>query len=241
METNYQIYQRNFEGSLHNVKCDMYAHQHLKNHHDLLVVAFECTPTKTGVLDEFEAEKMRQLEFTLIDLLEEKQGYHLGSVLDQNLMQHFFVTTLKEDLESFLRERIDTSMVILTKQSEASVYYYEVLYPNEKEYQHIVNQNTCLQLMRQGDLLKEPRYIEVSALFVDHEDALDFGNHFDETEVQVRYQSSFDFRTKVVIRYHTIPTIQTMNQITDLFLDLLNQLSGEYEGWSSDIVGSITA
>ncbi|WP_228410418.1 ribonuclease E inhibitor RraB [Erysipelothrix piscisicarius] len=160
----------------------------------------------------------------------------IGAITGNDVCDYFFVSKACISLESILKERFPQEVMgVIVREHDDFEIYKSVLFPNEYQLAMIYNQNLCLNLEREGERFEVERDVEVLTVFERQEDAQLFSQHFEQFAHTQTIEPREDGLIQTRMIASIVPTLPTMNGISQHIVSLTNQYNGSYEGWYCNV------
>ncbi|MGA4719842.1 DUF695 domain-containing protein [Fictibacillus nanhaiensis] len=204
------------------------------------------SPTELGFPDEREDELMGELEYDLMEKLNEEDIIQVGR-LTTNGTREFFYYAKKEKqvkiidqlaLAIFDKSGYQTEISNLEEEEPWS-FYYEFLYPNEYHLQQMGNRDLVELLEQENDDLEHPREIQHWIEFQTLKDLNAFeqdihkeGFKTVELEVEKNEEGTFN----ITISREDSVDYDMIDAVTYLIIETAQKYNGEYDGWESPVV-----
>ncbi|OWR29826.1 hypothetical protein CDO73_12105 [Saccharibacillus sp. O23] len=196
-------------------------------------------PNKSGIPIDREAEIINDLEDRIINEIN-GTGYHVGRVTTNGIRDLFFYFSQDYDLSSlagpiFLEHGYDIETFSINEE-EPWGFYFNFLYPNEYEIQHMGNRKVLESLRTSGDSLEESRRVDHWIEFRSDMDKLGFIKKVESLDFKIEQEhQSTDAITLRIYRADRVDP-QSINDLTDLLVDLVNEFNARYEGWETQVI-----
>ncbi|MHA0858095.1 DUF695 domain-containing protein [Paenibacillus sp. CMAA1364] len=196
-------------------------------------------PNESGIPIDLEAEIINALEDRIINEIN-GTGYNVGRVTTNGIRDLFFYFSKDYDLSSltgpiFLEHGYDIETFSINEE-EPWGFYFNFLYPNEYEIQHMGNSNVLDSLRTSGDSLEVSRRVDHWIEFRSDIDKLDFIKKVKSLNFNIEQEhQSTDEITLQIYRVDRVDP-QSINELTDMFVDLANKFNARYDGWETQVI-----
>jgi uncharacterized protein (TIGR01619 family) len=229
------------------VDLDVTEEINIKKYNWLFSVKFTVkSPTELGFPDEREDDLMGELEYDLMEKLNEEDIVQVGR-LTTNGTREFFYYAKKEKqvkiidqlaLAIFDKSGYHTEISHIEEEEPWS-FYYEFLYPNEYHLQQMGNRDLVELLEQENDDLEHPREIQHWIMFQTLKDLNAFeqdihkeGFKTEELEVEKNEEGTFN----ITISREDGVDYDMIDAVTYLIIETAQKYNGEYDGWESPVV-----
>ena len=198
-------------------------------------------PNEKGLLSENEKPEISFLEDKLeASLIKFRIGKYVGRIFHNGYVTFLYYLQFTYNWQDFLNFALDehSSYKITSafQQDEDWNYYYNLLYPNTKEWQIIQNHKACNVLKERGDNLYQVRAIEHKAFFNDitKKDKL----------LKLLEQNGFKIQKEIKnsdgvegVNFYRIdkPFYHDIDKLTLNLIDILQDYGAIYDGWETSI------
>ncbi len=201
------------------------------------------SPDENGQPSEDEEVATAEIEDAIEAFVEENDGLYVGRMTHEGY-RHFYtyVGSPVETLEAFADELVQkyTYPISVTVEDDPDkVRFWNDLFPNENDWQLILDSKVVGGLAEAGDSLETPRSIEHWAQFETSAGLESFATWISGKgfEVMQRIEPQDESEPFGVQFCRTdIPDIFEINQVTVELRQKCHELDGEYDGWESEIV-----
>ena len=183
------------------------------------------------------------IEDRLSEALGQVGGIHVGVITtDGNIEFYYYLQDKKGHLEpiaNVMRDFPDRRYDSATLEDEEWEQYFDFLYPNEYEYQTILDQRVWYQLEQDGDDHSQEREIDHWAYFASEEDRDGFLKEVEELGYSLVSAEKIEDADKPyqlhVIRMDTTE-IFDLNQNVWTLVEFVKKFNGNYGGWGCNVV-----
>ncbi|MDE8193974.1 DUF695 domain-containing protein [Erysipelothrix rhusiopathiae] len=235
-ESNFQFYPLIMDEKPHSVRVDLNALVFEEGYPHLYVVRKPYKGRDNGFPTELAFDALNTFEVAITDLLSPMDVQFIGAITGNDVCDYFFVSKDCIALESILKEHFPEEVIgVIVREHDDFEIYKSVLYPNEFQIAIIYNQNLCLNLENEGERFKVERDVEVLTVFERLEDAQQFGQHFEQFADSFTLEPREDGMIQTRMIASIVPTLPTMNGISQHIVTLTNQYNGYYEGWKCSV------
>ena len=198
---------------------------------------------ETGFPSSEEFKELNVIEDRLSEALGQVGGIHVGVITtDGNIEFYYYLQDKKSHLEpiaNVMRDFPDRRYDSATLEDEEWDQYFDFLYPNEYEYQTILNQRVWYQLEQDGDDHSQEREIDHWAYFASEEDRDGFLKEVEELGYSLVSAENIEDADKPyqlhVIRMDTTE-IFDLNQNVWTLVEFVKKFNGNYGGWGCNVV-----
>ncbi|KXT78996.1 hypothetical protein STRDD11_02332 [Streptococcus sp. DD11] len=198
---------------------------------------------ETGFPSSAEFDSLNAIEDQLAEELAKVGGVHVGVVTtDGNIEFYFYLQDKRSHLEPIARvmkafpsHRYDSA----TLADEDWTQYFDFLYPNDYEYQTILNQRVWYELERAGDDHSQERELDHWIYFASEEDRAAFAQEAEGLGYRLARMEKTDDSAKP---YQLHLTRMDNTEIFDLnqniwkLIEFVKKFDGDYGGWGCDVV-----
>ena len=118
-------------------------------------------------------------------------------------------------------------------------FYFEFLYPNPYQFQHMRNHSLLETLEDSGDKLEVPRKVEHIILFQNEKMMKRFIKVVKNegfTIVEDSYEKSEEGKYVTCISRVDSVDYEAIDDLTDLLLEIAEKFEGEYDGWETIVI-----
>lgn len=202
-------------------------------------------PNKDGFPIEQEVDKLIEMEDSLFDYLSHKNFINVGRVTTDGVRDFIFYSNqesqsaLIEAADQFVKPTGYEFETILIEEDETWEFYYDFLYPNQYQQEHMGNQQVVSSLEESGDKLEVPRKVEHWLYFSN----LKMMSHFIKEIKKVHFSieeevNQIDKEGKYMVSISRSDSVDlhTINEVTDLLIEISERYEGEYDGWETVVI-----
>ncbi|MDQ3263803.1 MAG: DUF695 domain-containing protein [Myxococcota bacterium] len=240
----FDFYMVEFEDGPASIMVDMAAalHAPVPTHPALLIVRMRMKrPQESGLRSAEEAQRLFVIEDAVIAALRPLDGTFVGRVVRAGSSDLFFylpAEVSRDSVEPQLRLASQEYPPVLSLENDPEwTSYFEILFPDRRDQQRMVNRRLCEQLQEQGDRPGLARPIDHLALFPDEGSARAALEPLRAEGFQVDAPSPpppHSGHQMWALGFHRSesPTHERMDEVTLQVLDLLEGTGAHYDGWS---------
>ncbi|WP_026688786.1 DUF695 domain-containing protein [Alteribacter aurantiacus] len=207
-------------------------------------ISLKC-PNEDGFATDDEAEALNEIETAFNEFVRDRNYVFVGRITCSGERDLFFYynkvdkQVLFEATKRYLDPEHYKYNVYSIDEDEPWEIYYTSLYPNLYQLQHMGNADVVEALEESGDPLEVARKVEHWLLFEDSRLMDKFTRRIKKEgfiiEEKSRRTDENDKYTLVISRNDKVD-LDSMNEITDFLIDLLEDYNGEYDGWETFVV-----
>lgn len=197
-------------------------------------------PGESGTPVGEEADLVNELE----DLLTNEVamiGINVGRLTTNGVRELYYYFNspynLMDKASRIFNEQGYTVEVIEIVEEDPWEFYYNFLYPNKYQLQHMGNCKVVDSLAESGDVLEESRR-------VDH--WLFFNSNLDRTNFEIKAKAlgfnivvdRLDDKDEYVSQIYRedYVNLHSINEVTDILVDLSEAYNGRYDGWETMVI-----
>ncbi len=240
----FDFYMVEFEDGPASIMVDMAAALHVPvpSHPDLLIVRMRMQrPQESGLRSAEEAQRLFGVEDAVIAALRLRDGLFVGRVVRAGSSDLFFYLpsgVTRESVEPQLRVACQEYPPSLSLASDPEwTSYFEILFPDRRDQQRMVNRRLCERLQEQGDRPGLRRPVDHRALFPGEISAGAAVESLRAEGFQVDDPSPPPPQSghqMWALEFHRpeSPTQERMDEVTLQVLDLLEGTGAHYDGWN---------
>jgi hypothetical protein len=199
-------------------------------------------PNEKGLLSQSEQPEISFLEDKLeASLIKFRIGKYVGRIFHNGYVTFLYYLQFTYNWQDFLNYALDEhqSYEITSGFQEDNEwnYYYNLLYPNPKEWQIIQNHKACDALKERGDNLQIPRAIEHKAFFTEKTDKESLITHLEKEGFSIQKNIKNKEGVEGISFYRVDkPFYYDIDDLTLNLIDTLNKYNANYDGWECSIV-----
>ncbi len=249
MQEYWELYMKNLEGKpasiLFNagISMDIKAIRYIYPNIAFVKVKLK-EPNDRGLVSLNEEPEIAFLEDKLeASLIKFRIGKYVGRVFSDGFVTFLYYLQFTYNWQDFLNFALDehSSYEIITgfEQDEEWNYYYNLLYPNSKEWQIIQNHKACDALRVKEDNLQIPRAIEHKIFFLEEnqKDKLTKKLQSDGFKIQSEIENSDGVKG---ISFYRIdkPFYHDIDELSLNLIDTAMLYGASYDGWETSVVKS---
>jgi uncharacterized protein (TIGR01619 family) len=248
MSENWDMYFGYIDDKLASVVLDLEIWQEIdteKFNHPFCLRLKIKEPNKDGLPIGQEADVINEMEDSLIEFLGQKNFINVGRVTTDGVRDVIFYSD--QELKNALIDAAHQFVVpagyefeiVGIEEDETWEFYYDFLYPNQYQQQHMGNQQVIDSLEESGDKLEVPRKVEHWLFFSDLKmmkrfikDIRKEGFSIEEEPNQVNEDGKY---TISISRVDSVD-LHSINEVTDLLVEISEKHEGEYDGWETFVI-----
>lgn len=233
------------DGKPASIILDMEVSQELDNEHYKYAYAARLAlkkPNEDGLHAGAEADRLAIIEEAFVEAAELSHYVNVGKITTDGYRDLFFYS-LQGEAETlaliankfYLLADYDIDVFKL-EETQSWDFYFELLYPDSYQFQHMGNHDVLETLEQSGDNLEAPRRVEHFILFQDEKMMKRFAKTIQQEGFTVE-EGSFekDDEGNSVVRISRVDfiTYAAIDELTDLLLEISSRFQGEYDGWET--------
>jgi len=242
MSDHWDIYFCEIEGKFASVVLDMDIWKEIEKSeypHPMVLRIRIKNPGESGTPINEEAELINDLE----DKINDESagfGFHVGRVTTDGMRDVFYYFSKPYELEKaaetyFLEHGYEIEVLHLEEENPWD-FYFEYLYPDKYQIQHMGNRKVVDQLRESGDTFEDVRQVDHWVYFQSIEDK----EYFDAKVKLLGFEIDSDAPNDDKIYSHIYRSdyvdFHSINEVTDILVDLAGECHGEYDGWGTTVV-----
>ncbi|MDO3412476.1 DUF695 domain-containing protein [Saccharibacillus sp. CPCC 101409] len=196
---------------------------------------------ENGFPNSEEADWMNELEDRITQELTQSACYVGRFTVEgvRSLYLYFNSPTIpKETVDKHLTPAGYAFRILEIEEAEPWDFYFEFLYPNEYEFQHIGNRSVIESLQNAGDSLEEPRRVDHWIVFEERADMLGFAGKAEELGFGIEGQQREEGEFHLHIHRKDYVDFRSINAVTDIFVSLAEEYRFRYDGWETQAIKS---
>ena len=199
-------------------------------------------PNKHGLISETERDEISFLEDKLeASLIKFRIGKYVGRVFSDGYVTFLYYLQFTYNWQDFLNYALDEHQnyeITSGFQDDSDWnYYYNLLYPNPKEWQIIQNHKACDALKAKGDNLKTPRAIEHKAFFENSTQKEALISQLENNGFKIQEEITNDEGIEGIKFYRIdIPFYYNIDDLSLNLIDTLEKYGATYDGWECSVV-----
>lgn len=248
MSEHWDVYFGYIEDQLASVLLDMDIWQEIDTeeykHASCLRVKLK-DANEDGFPSDAEAERLNKLEDAVIEFLYGKNVVNVGRVTTNGARDVIFYADqnqlgcLTESAERFMKPAGYEFEIFEIEEDETWEFYFDFLYPDPFQQQQMGNRQVIDALEESGDSLTTPRKVE-HWLYFEHPKmmrrfakAIKKEGFFIERETK---EMNEDGKYEITISRKDRVDFDSINEVTDLLVEVSERYEGEYDGWETFVV-----
>lgn len=203
------------------------------------------TPNPDGFAVDEEAELLNEIEDDFINNNLAKDYLQVGRITSDGERDIIFYSQKNEKKDLIIAaERIYKPAgydfeVFEIEEDETWEFYFDFLYPNPYQMQHMGNRDLVERLEEEGDPLVTPRKVEHWVYFEDKKDMKRFIKAVKKEGFAIEDESDEqDEDGKFVLSISRADSVDydSINDVTDLLVETAEECEGEYDGWETFVI-----
>ncbi|GAB0170072.1 DUF695 domain-containing protein [Lysinibacillus sp. CTST325] len=248
MSKHWDIYFGYIDEKIASVVLDMDVWQEIDTeeyNHAIAVKLKIKEPNEDGFPIGHEAEKINEIEVSLKEFVGLKNIINVGRITTDGTRDIIFYSDqekhkdLIEAADRFIKSTGYEFEVFSIEEDENWEFYFNFLYPNQYQQQHMGNRSVIAQLEKSGDELEVARkvdhwlYFESTKMLGDFVKAIKKEGFFVEEE-----STEMNEKGKYSLSIYRIDSVDftSINEVTDLLVEVSEKYEGEYDGWATFVV-----
>ena len=202
-------------------------------------------PNEDGFHVGFEAEELNELELVFKESLEPGKYVNVGRITSDGIRDIIIYST-KEEEEALLvkancyYQSLGYEVEVFKIEEDAIwEFYFEFLYPDSYEFQHMGNHSVLEALEESGDNLEVPRKVEHIVLFQNGKKMKHFAKAIKKEGFTIDVESfEADEDGNYVMCISRVDSVDyhAIDDLTDFLLEIAEKYEGEYDGWESIVI-----
>lgn len=192
-----------------------------------------------------EADKINEMEDSLNGFARFQNIIQVGRVTTDGIRDIIFYSNREEQKDlmeaaaRFIEPHGYKYEIFLIEEEENWEFYFDFLYPNPYQQQHMNNRVVIEALEERGDKLDAPRKVvhwlcfENMIMLKRFEKTIKKEGFFIEEESVETNEEG-----KYVLTIYRMDTIDysSINEVTDLLVEISEKYKGEYDGWETSVI-----
>ncbi|WP_018758021.1 DUF695 domain-containing protein [Paenibacillus terrigena] len=167
-------------------------------------------------------------------------GFNVGRITTYGLRDVFYYFSKQYELdkvaEKYFLEHGYEIEALNIKEKNPWDFYFDFLYPNKYQIQHMGNRNVVDRLRESGDKLEKSRRVDHWIYFQSTEDKNNFEAKVKLLGFNINSNPSNDDRIYSQIYRHDYVDFHSINEVTDSLVDLAGECNGDYDGWETMVI-----
>jgi uncharacterized protein (TIGR01619 family) len=202
-------------------------------------------PNDDGLHVGAEADRLNLIEEAFIEAAEHRQYMNVGRITTDGIRDIFFYSLHEEEEAlALIANRLYFSAgyeidVFKLEENRSWEFYFEFLYPDTYQFQHMGNHDVLETLELSGDNLEAPRRVEHFILFQDDKMMKRFAAAIQKEGFTIEegsFEEDGEGNYIVYISRVDFVTYNAIDELTDLLLEMAGRFQGEYDGWETVVV-----
>ncbi|WP_342512333.1 DUF695 domain-containing protein [Sporosarcina sp. FSL K6-1522] len=199
-------------------------------------------PNADGFPSSNESNIISEIEVALKELVSHKEIINVGRITTDGFRDIIFYSLpeKQKDLVEAANQIITSTgyefEVFSMDDEKTWAFYFDILYPNQYQQQHMGNRSVIDSLKESGDCLETPRQVD-HWLYFEHapmresfvEAIKKEGFSIEENSLQVNEDGPYP------VTIHRVDSVDyfSMNDVTDLLVTFAEEYNGVYDGWGT--------
>ncbi|MDU5142972.1 MAG: DUF695 domain-containing protein [Paenibacillus dendritiformis] len=242
MSDHWDIYFCDIQGKFSSIVLDMDIWKEIEKSeypHPMVMRIPIKNPGKSGTPIHEEAELLNDLEDKITNEIS-GFGFLVGRITTDGLRDVFYYFSKPYELEKvaekyFIEHGYEIQVHHIEEENPWD-FYFEYLYPNKYQLQHMGNRKVVDQLRESGDTFENSRRVDHWIYFQSTEDKENFDAKAILLGFNIDSDPSHDEKMCTHIYRSDYVDFHSINQVTDILVDLAGECNGEYDGWGTTVV-----
>lgn len=196
-------------------------------------------PNEYGLTNNKEAEILNAIEGSINESLG-RNYINVGRLTTNGIRNIYFYTDSNDEneLEKNATKFLENYRFRIKRIEERKPrdFYYEFLYPNEYEQQHMANGQLVNRLIELGDNLKELRKVDHWVYFDSEDSRRKFKEKVKSEGFNIEDQDIQNNRYSLRISRKDSVQLSSINGVTDYLVSVVIECKGEYDGWETKVM-----
>ncbi|TWT14577.1 DUF695 domain-containing protein [Planomicrobium sp. CPCC 101079] len=202
-------------------------------------------PNVDGLHAGVEADRLALIEEELLEAAELKMYANVGKLTTDGNRDIFFYSPQEEEEPlALLANKLYFLAgyeveVFKLQETQSWDFYFEFLYPDPCQFQHMGNRDVLETLALSGDNLEAPRRVDHFILFQDKKMMKRFANSIQREGFTIEegsFEKDDEGNYVVYISRVDFVTYNAIDELTDFLLEISERFQGEYDGWETVVV-----
>lgn len=242
MSNHWDIYFCEIEGKFASIVLDMDIWKEIEKSeypHPMVLRIRIKNPGTSGTPINEEAELINDLEDKINDGII-GFGFHVGRATSDGIRDVFYYFSKPYELEKaaekvFSEHGYEIEVLHIEEENPWDLYF-DYLYPDKYQIQHMGNRKVVEQLQESGDTLENERTVEHWIYFQSIEDKENFDAKVKLEGFDVESAPSNEEKIYSQISRSDYVDYHSINEVTDVLVDIAGECNGEYDGWGTTVV-----
>ncbi|MGF3104578.1 DUF695 domain-containing protein [Rossellomorea sp. DUT-2] len=248
MSENWDVYVGYIEDRMASVVLDMDIVEEVnteKYHHPYCIRFKVKRPNEDGFPVGAEADRLGEIEDSLIDSLDPQHFVHVGRVTTDGIRDLIFYSNQEESYAlvdaagRFSQPAGYEVEVFPIEEDEHWEFYYDFLYPNQYQQQHMGNRHVVERLEESGDTLQVPRKVDHWVYFDLPKGMKRFAKAIKKEGFSIESETGHpneEGKYVLTISRVDLVDLHSINEVTDLLVEISETYDGEYDGWETLVI-----
>ncbi|MDM5246001.1 DUF695 domain-containing protein [Lysinibacillus sp. G4S2] len=248
MSKHWDVYLDYIDEKIASIALDMDVWQEIDTeeyNHAIAVKLKIKDPNKNGFPIGSEAKKINEIEVSLKEVVGLNHIINVGRITTDGTRDIIFYSNqekqkdLIEAAGLLIKSTGYEFEVFSIEEDENWEFYFNYLYPNQYQQQHMGNRSVVDQLEKTGDELEVARKVDHWLYFENTKMLGDFvkaikkeGFSVEEESTEMNEQGKYSL---AIYRTDSVD-LNSINEVTDLLVEISEKYEGEYDGWETFVV-----
>ncbi|TWT25125.1 DUF695 domain-containing protein [Planomicrobium sp. CPCC 101110] len=202
-------------------------------------------PNEDGLHAGAEADRLTIVEEELLEAAELKGYANVGKLTTDGNRDIFFYSPHEEEEElALIANRLYFLAgyeveVFKLEETQSWDFYFEFLYPDSFQFQHMGNHEVLETLAMSGDDLEAPRRVEHFVLFQSEKTMKRFADSIQQEGFTIEegsFEKDDEGNYVMCISRVDFVTYNAIDELTDFLVEISARYQGEYDGWETVVV-----
>ncbi|OLS40047.1 DUF695 domain-containing protein [Bacillus sp. MRMR6] len=199
-------------------------------------------PNEDGFPIDAEADQLGEIEESVIDFLAPRNFINVGRVTTDGVRDIIFYSSQDESdsiavaAQRFIQPTGYEASIFQIEEDENWEFYFEYLYPNQYQLQHIGNRQVVGHLESSGDTLEVPRKVEHWLYFENTKMMKRFAKAVKKEGFILENETHEEGKYILTISRVDLVDFHSISEVTDLLVKISEQYEGEYDGWETMVI-----
>jgi uncharacterized protein (TIGR01619 family) len=199
-------------------------------------------PTEDGFPINNEADHLGEIEESAIDFLASQNFINVGRITTDGVRDIIFYSRqvasdpIAEAAKRFVQPTGYEASIFQIEEDDNWEFYFDFLYPNPYQLQHMGNRQVVEHLEDSGDTLEIPRKVEHWLYFESAKMMKRFAKAVKKEGFALENETQEEGKYILTISRVDVVDFQSINEVTDLLVEIAEQYEGEYDGWETVVI-----
>lgn len=203
------------------------------------------SPNEDGFHIGSEADELNEIEEAFSESVERKKYINVGRITTDGIRDIIFYSAQQDEEVLVLKakdyyQKLGYEVEVCKIEEEENwEFYFEILYPNAYQFQHMGNHSLLEALEDSGDKLEVPRKVEHIILFQNKKMMKRFIKAVKKEGFTIEEDSyEMDEEGNYVACISRVDSVdyEAIDDLTDLLLEIAEKFEGEYDGWETMVI-----